>query len=67
MTTIFTSPFSQLEYEETSEQRPPVNNGHSFGDLRADVVVLGLTFDCAVELGYNDHGYNEFTAITNKI
>jgi len=21
---------------------------------------------CTVKLGYNDHGYNEFTAITNK-
>ncbi len=24
-----------------------------------------LRFDCTVELGYKDHGYNEFTAITN--
>jgi len=23
-------------------------------------------FDCTIKLGYNDHGYNEIVAITNK-
>jgi hypothetical protein len=29
------------------------------------IIVDDLSY--TVELGYNDHGYNEFTAITNQI
>jgi hypothetical protein len=31
----------------------------------ASVSVLGLVDRQTVELGYNDHGYNEFTAMMN--
>jgi hypothetical protein len=35
-----TSRFPNLVYKGTSEQRPPINNGHNFG------VVVVLMFDC---------------------
>ncbi len=41
-TTILTSRFPHLDYKGTSEQRPPVNNGHNFGVPRV-VVVFSLT------------------------
>ncbi len=42
----------------------------SFGrSIREIERIFNLHFkiEITVELGYNDHGYNEFTAITNKI
>ncbi len=42
-TTFLASCFSHLEYNGTSEQRPPVNNGQNFG---VPMVVVVLRFDC---------------------
>ncbi len=42
-TTILESQFESLKHDATSEQRPPVNNGHIFGVPR---VVFVYKFDC---------------------
>jgi hypothetical protein len=46
-----------LEHEETI---------HKEGEPHVSVSRY-LKIVVTVKLGYNDHGYNEFTAITNKI
>ena len=43
MTTILGSNFQFLSHKVTSEQRPPVNNGHKF---RVSRVVAVHKFDC---------------------
>jgi len=33
--------------------------------MRVNIILFNVVI--TVELGYNDHGYNEYTVITNKI
>jgi hypothetical protein len=35
--------------------------------LRQGILISEKKFPNTVKLGYNDHGYNEYTVITNKI
>jgi len=45
-----------------------INSNKSFQSRSLKSVILYhlLKLQDTIKLGYNDHGYNEFTAITNK-